>query len=188
MTWYYTICAKKCQYYICWFDFMQLWMDKTFVLVFSDVDIECAPALIIIASNAAHFVFDVLCDLSVFDLYIFQHAYSTGRSLNGPRGWTRLHLRGFGITMMHRHRIGLLKDGKVSNTATRSMSTNSCHWSPKTGTREQRKQWTCPGKEQSAATISSIWRLHSLDHPQLDKFTCINGKFYCILSNIGNIM
>ena len=56
MTWYYTICAKKCQYYICWFDFMQLWMDKTDVLVFSDVDMECAPALIIIASNAAHFV------------------------------------------------------------------------------------------------------------------------------------
>ena len=56
MSWYYTICAKKCQYYICWFDFMQLWMDKTDVLVLSDVDIECAPALIIIASNAAHFV------------------------------------------------------------------------------------------------------------------------------------
>ena len=35
---------------------MQLWMDKTDVLVFSDVDMECAPALIIIASNAAHFV------------------------------------------------------------------------------------------------------------------------------------
>ena len=26
------------------------------------------------------------------------------------------------------------------------------------------------------------------DPPQLDKFTCTHGKFYCILSNISNIM
>ena len=53
------------------------------------LDMECAPALIIIASNAAHhgnvvvrpmyckLLFDVFCDLSVFDLSIFEHAYST---------------------------------------------------------------------------------------------------------------
>ena len=53
-------------------------------------DMECAPALIIIASDAAHhgnvvlvlpmyskLLFDVFCDLSVFDLSIFEHACST---------------------------------------------------------------------------------------------------------------
>ena len=133
------------------------------------LEMECAPAMIIIASDAAHcgnvvfgpmnckLLFDVLCELS-----IFQHAYSTWRSLNGLRGWTGLHLRGSGNTMMHWHRIGLLKDWKVSNTATRSMSTSACHWSSKTGTREQLKQWMCPGKELSLTTLSSIWRLHWL--------------------------
>ena len=54
---------------------------------FQMLDLECAPAWIIIASNAGHhgkvvfrpmyckLLFDVLCDLSVFDLSIFQHAY-----------------------------------------------------------------------------------------------------------------
>ena len=53
------------------------------------LDMECAPALIIIASYAAHhgnvvvrpmyckLLFDVFCNLSVFDLSIFEHAYST---------------------------------------------------------------------------------------------------------------
>ena len=53
------------------------------------LDMECASALIIIASDAAHhgnvvvrpmyckLLFDVFCDLSVFDLSIFAHAYST---------------------------------------------------------------------------------------------------------------
>ena len=98
-------------------------------------------------------------------LSIFEHAYSTWRSLNGLTGWTGLHLHGSRITMMHWHRIGLLeglKVWKVSNTATRSMSTSACHWSSKTGTREQLKQWMCPGKELSVATLSSIWRLHRL--------------------------
>ena len=36
-------------------------------------------------------LFDVLCDLSVFDLSIFQDAYSTWMRLNGLRGWTGLH-------------------------------------------------------------------------------------------------
>ena len=56
---------------------------------FQMLDMECAPALIIIASNAAHhgnvvvrpmsckLLFDVFCNLSVFDLSIFEHAYST---------------------------------------------------------------------------------------------------------------
>ena len=56
---------------------------------FRILDMECAPALIIIASDAAHhgnvvvrpmyckLLFDVFCDLSVFDLSIFEHAYST---------------------------------------------------------------------------------------------------------------
>ena len=57
---------------------------------FQILDMECAPALIIIASDAPHhgnlvfrpiycklrLLFDVLCDLSIFDLSIF-HAYST---------------------------------------------------------------------------------------------------------------
>ena len=134
------------------------------------------PALIIIASDAAHrgrgnvvfrpiyckLLFYVLCDLSICYLSIFQHAYSTWRSLNGLRGWTGLHLRGSRITMMHWHWIGLLKVLKGSNKAKRSRSTSACHWSSKTGTREQLKQWMCPGKELSVATLSSIWRLHWL--------------------------
>ena len=56
---------------------------------FQMLDMECAPALIVIASNAAHcgnvvyrpmyckLLFDVLCELSIFDSTIFQHAYST---------------------------------------------------------------------------------------------------------------
>ena len=135
---------------------------------------ECAPALIIISGDSAHsgnvvyhpmyckLLFDVLCDLSIFYSSIFQHAYSTWRSLNGLRGWTGLHLHGSRITMMHWHQIGLLKDWKVSNTATRSKSTSACHWSSRTGTREQRRQWMCPGKELSVATLSSIWRLNWL--------------------------
>ena len=100
MTWYYTICAKKCQYYICWFDFMQLWMDKTDVLVFSVAghgmctcsDHNCKQCCSF-RLMYCKLLFDVLCDLSVFDLSIFQHAYSTWMSLNGLRGWTGLHLR-----------------------------------------------------------------------------------------------
>ena len=53
------------------------------------LDMECAPALIIIASDAAHcgnvvfrpmyckLSFDVLYVLSILYLSIFQHAYST---------------------------------------------------------------------------------------------------------------
>ena len=55
------------------------------------LDMKCAPALIIIASDAPHhgtsnvvvrpmyckLLFDVFCDLSVFDLSIFEHPYST---------------------------------------------------------------------------------------------------------------
>ena len=41
-------------------------------------------------------------------------------------------------------------------------------------------------------TISSNSKFYLVatlaDRPQLDKFTCTRGKFYCILSNIGNIM
>ena len=143
---------------------------------FQMLDMECAPALIIIASNAAHhgnvvfrsmyckLLFDVLWNWMFLGLSIFQHAYSTWRSLNGLRGWTGFHLHGSRITMMHWHLIGLLKVWKVSNTATRSMSTSACHWSSKTGTREQPelKQWMCPGKELSVATLSSIWWLHWL--------------------------
>ena len=56
---------------------------------FQMVDMECAPALIIIASDAAHrgnvvyspmyckLLFEVLCELSIFGSTIFQHAYST---------------------------------------------------------------------------------------------------------------
>ena len=56
---------------------------------FPMLDMECAPALIIVASNAAHsgnavfrpmyreLLFDVPFDLSIFYLSIFQHAYST---------------------------------------------------------------------------------------------------------------
>ena len=56
---------------------------------FQMLDMECAPALIVIASDAAHrgnvvyrpmyckLLFDVLCKLSIFDSTIFQHAYST---------------------------------------------------------------------------------------------------------------
>ena len=56
---------------------------------FQMLDMEYAPALIIIASNAAHhdnvvfrlmyckLLIDVLGNLSVFDLSIFQDAYST---------------------------------------------------------------------------------------------------------------
>ena len=56
---------------------------------FQMLDMECAPALIIIASDAAHhgnvvvhpmyckLLFDVFCELSIFDSTIFQHAYST---------------------------------------------------------------------------------------------------------------
>ena len=41
-------------------------------------------------------------------------------------------------------------------------------------------------------TISSNTKFYLADtladHPQLDKFTGMHGIFYCILSNIGNIM
>ena len=94
--------------------------------------------------------------------------------------------------MMHWHRTGLLKDGKVSNTATRGMSPSACHWSSKTGTRDQHKQWMCLGKNLSVATSTRKTNFYLeaklADHPELDKFTCAHGKFYCILSNIGNIM
>ena len=56
---------------------------------FQMLDMECALALIIIASDAAHrgnmvyrpvyckLLFGVVCKLSILDLTIFQHAYST---------------------------------------------------------------------------------------------------------------
>ena len=62
------------------------------------LDMECAPALIIVPGDAAHrgnvvfrpmyckLLFDVPVDLAIFDLSIFQNAYSTGRSLNRLNG------------------------------------------------------------------------------------------------------
>ena len=68
---------------------MQLWMDKTDVLVFSDVDMECAPALIIIASNACNYVIFTHIHIIIAALDLF-HAH--GRVLDHQM-WIPIDLR-----------------------------------------------------------------------------------------------